>query len=184
MGQAKLLLSGGPQEDMFVCADLHPSGDKFVAVHASLRGEQSGLDLWKLGDPPRKQSVGLVARGHAVSFSPDAKAVAVGLSDGRVAHFATADLTPLREATQIGRFTVGSLAYHPRGRYLACATWDGMGADNLIVIDPLTGEMPFRFAADPSGAVAVCFNADGSRMATFGSSGRVTIWDTSNLAAN
>ncbi|MBN9520788.1 WD40 repeat domain-containing protein, partial [bacterium] len=146
--------------------------------------ENPRADFWKAGEPASKKTARLASLGQSVAIATDAKTVAVGLEDGRVVYLATADLTPLREATKVGQSTVGALAYHPRGRYLACATYDSMGADNLVVVDPLTGETPLRFAADPSGITAVCFNADGSRMATFSGAGRVAIWDTSALAAN
>lgn len=118
----------------------------------------------------------------AVVFAPDGKAVVLGLSDGTVAFRATADLAERRAPVEVGRYTVAALAHHPRGPFVACGTYDSKGADNLMVVRTDTGAVVRRIAADPHGVLAVCFNATGTRVATFGGSGRVAVWDVSDLA--
>jgi WD40 repeat protein len=181
-GVTKVLVNGGGTwEDLLLGTDLHPSGKWFAACYSGPVVKNPQLEFWELSEPPRKKSLRLQRTAMSLCVGPDGKWVAAGLDDGRVAFIQTADMTVRDEPVQIGRFTVSALAHHPRGPYLACATFDSKGADNLAVIRTDTGEVVTRFSADPNSVLAICFNSTGSRMATFGGSGRVTIWDTSNL---
>lgn len=180
--RTRVLLGGGERWDLLPAADLHPSGRWFAAVLFQEKVPHGRLDLWELDKEPRKRSVELKVDAAAVSVAPDGKSVALGLSDGSVAFRSTADLSEQRQPVEVGRFTVAALAHHPRGPFVACGTYDRGGAANLVVVRADTGAVVRRIAADPDSVLAVCFNATGTRLAAFGGSGRVAVWDTSDLA--
>ncbi|HYH65079.1 MAG TPA: WD40 repeat domain-containing protein [Urbifossiella sp.] len=172
-GRTRTLLGGGERSDLVTGADLHPSGGWFAVVTFTEPGRDGRLDLWQLGEAPQKKSLPLKVHAATVSFAPDGKSVALGLTDGTVAFRSTADLSERREPVVVGRFTVAALAHHPRGPFVACGTYDHDGAANLVVVRADTGAVVRRIPADPRGVQAVCFNATGTRIATFGGSGRV-----------
>ncbi|QDU19688.1 WD40 repeat domain-containing protein [Urbifossiella limnaea] len=171
------VLRGGVKGDLLLCADLHHSGRWFAACHLASDGKKAQLDVWEVGDSPRNTAVKLPCDGACVSIAPDAKVVAIGLTDGRVMLFDTAKGAQASLPVQLGQFTVASVAFHPRGRLLVCGTFDRRGQDNLFVVDPAAGRVVAKFAADPHAIATLCFNADGTRLATFGGAGRVTVWD-------
>lgn len=175
------ILRGGDRNQKLMGADFHRSGRWFVASHVSDPDFKPHLDLWELGDTPRKKQITLPDIGHCTVFSPDTKRVAVGLTDGRVGIYSAPDLVPVLEPIQLGDFTVATVAFHPAGPFLACGTYDRDGKDNVFIIHQVTGQVVARFPADPRGIDTLCFNATGTRLATFGGSGRVVVWDTSKL---
>jgi WD40 repeat protein len=107
----------------------------------------------------------------AAAITPDGKAAAFGLSDGRVCAW---DLRTRREVKQwkahAGRVT--ALAYSPDGRRLLSA-----GEDGLAIIWPPTGDRPFRQLADHDGAVlGIGWCSDSRRILTAGADGQVRLW--------
>lgn len=176
------ILHGGDRNQQLVGADLHRSGRWFVASHVSDPDFKPHLDLWELGDAPRKKEITLPELAHGTAFSPDGKRVVVGLADGRVGIYSVPALVPAVDPIQLGQFTVAAVAFHPAGQFLACGTFDRDGKDNLFIIHAVTGRVVARLPADPRGIGALCFNSTGTRLASFGSSGRVSVWDTSIVA--
>ncbi|MBN9518837.1 hypothetical protein J0H58_10015, partial [bacterium] len=68
-GRTKLLLKGGPRDDRFLCADLHPSGQWFAALYVSPRNENPRADFWKVGEPASKKTARLASLGQSVAIA-------------------------------------------------------------------------------------------------------------------
>lgn len=151
-----------------------------LAMGFELTGQKPRIDCWILADKPPKTSIELPRRVESLALAPDGGRVAAGFGDGSVAWYNTVTGKPVGKLPRIARFTVGTAAFHPGGKYLACGSFD-RGAPNLFLIDTTSGEVLHKIVADPNGVMAVCFSTSGSQLAAFGASGTVTIWDATKL---
>lgn len=178
-GHHVVLRASDVSSDVYT-ATLNVSAGRFALSTNPVIGGKLALECWTLGDKPVKTTIALRFRAESLALSPDGKMVAVGYGDGTVAWYDTATGKPIRHVPPFARFTIGSVAFHPGGKYLACGAFD-KGGPNLFLIDSTSGEILHKLAADPNGVTAVCFSPTGDRLAAFGASGTVTIWDATKL---
>ena len=116
----------------------------------------------------------------SLNYSLDGAVLFAGFEDGSVTWYDLATRKSIRSVSLPGGATVGSLSVHPGGKHIACGTFD-RGAPNVFLIERSSGEVVAKLLGDTNGVASVCFNASGSRLAVFGSSGTVTIWDADKL---
>jgi hypothetical protein len=117
----------------------------------------------------------------SLAISPDGKTVAAGYGDGTVGWYEADTGKPVRHIQPLGQFGVWALAFHPGGKHIACGTYDKRGQPNLFAIRIDTGAIIARLDADPRGVSAVRFSPSGDRLATFGESGVISVWDANVL---
>jgi WD40 repeat protein len=151
-----------------------------LAISAKLEGGKPWIESWSISVKPNKVTIETTVRVQSLSYSPDGRALAAGFEDGSVAWYDTASGKAIKQLTPLGKFTVQSVAFHPAGKYLACGTLD-RGVPNLFLINVTSGEIVVKLLADANGVTSVCFSPNGDKLAAFGSSGTVTIWDATKL---
>jgi WD40 repeat protein len=170
-----------PQERAILYAvTLNPPARR-MAVSAKLFDEDNPwIESWSLADKLARVTIETKVRAWSLAYSPDGKTLAAGFMDGSVAWYDAATGKTSKPILRLGKLTVGSVAFHPGGKHLACGTND-RGMPNLFMVDIISGQIMAKMLADPNAVTAVCFNASGNRLAVFGSSGTVTIWDADKL---
>jgi WD40 repeat protein/tRNA A-37 threonylcarbamoyl transferase component Bud32 len=106
-------------------------------------------------------------------FSPDAKHIAVGRSDGTIQVW---DAGTAQESLKVKkhRAAVRSLAYSPDGRRIA----SGSNDQTIKLLDPVTGEEILTLKGHPDKVRSVAFSPDSKRLASGSGDGTVKVWDT------
>ncbi len=170
-----------PADSGLVATALDPQANRLAVVFQPRRSEQpNGIECWSLGDKPVKTMLEGSMYMSTIQFSPDGKILFVGHNDGSVIWHDTVTGKKI-DRQPLGQYTVTSLAFHPKGTHVACATLDPKGAKNLFVIQLNPVQVTAQFVADKDGVSAACFSHDGTRLATYGGYGGIAIWDTKML---
>ena len=159
---------------------LNASAGRFAVSAVPFQEEKPRIDCWTLSDKPTKIAINPRLAATALDFSPDGKTLAAGYPDGSVAWYDTASGKIIKQLPAFARLSVGSVEFHPSGKYIACGTFD-TGKPNLFFVSVETGEVVTVVLADKGGVTGVCFSPAGDRVAAFGASGTVTIWDATKL---
>jgi WD40 repeat protein len=149
----------------------------------SLRDIETGetsIDCSTLADKVATTTIQTRVEASSLAFSPDGKVLFAGCADGSVAWYNTATGKLIKQAPRLGQQQVSAVAVHPDGKHLACGTWDA-GGPNLFLLDVTSGEIMVKLTADQRTVHRTCFSPSGERLAAFGSSGKVTIWDATAL---
>jgi WD40 repeat protein len=153
-----------------------------LQARAKLRGalelgdSLEGRALWrKLRKNPERFVVQFGSAAYAVSFSPDGRALAVGLQGASVQLVDLA--TRAARALRTGSDPVVSARYSPDGRFLAL----GLMSGRIGLWDPKQGSLSFlgQNHQEPAASRTVSFDAAGDLLATPGDSGTILVWDVS-----
>jgi WD40 repeat protein len=173
--------------DWVKCSDvsavaLDPTNGRFATAARPPDGDNYGIDCWTLGRKPAKRVIpqGKEYPPQVLAFSPDRRTLAAAYPDSRIAWYDSDTGKLVKKTEPVCWFAIVAMAFHPSGRYLACGSRD-QGLPNLFLIDLGTGTLIDRIAADPRCVSALCFSPSGDRLATFGGSGTVKIWDVPQL---
>jgi WD40 repeat protein len=106
------------------------------------------------------------------AYSPDGKTCAVGLENGRIRVYATANWRELRALTG-HTDRVRSVAYSPDGRQLASGSED----QTVRVWDAHTGQPRPVCAGHTAPVCSVAYSPDGQQLASGGGDHTVWVWD-------
>jgi WD40 repeat protein len=137
------------------------------------------IECWPIADKPTMRTIKTRFRASSLAYSPDGKILAAGFENGAVAWYESASGKVIKGISMPDDHMVGTLAFHPGGTYLACGLY-AEGTWNLFLVDIPSGEIVNELLIEKS-PLAVCFSPTGERLAVFGSSGKVTIWDATKL---
>lgn len=168
--------------------DLNPFATRFALVVQRQFGvRQQEVEVWSLDTPRPKQTIIPRPDGPrrldpmSLKLSPDGKTLAVGYGDGSVGLWATDSGKLIHHVRLQAQFTIAALAFDPLSRYVACGSLDHSGRENLFLIETESGKVIASLAVDTRGVLKTGFSPTGDRLAVFGSSGKVTIWDATKL---
>jgi eukaryotic-like serine/threonine-protein kinase len=110
---------------------------------------------------------------HGLAFSPDARLLAVGTSDGKIKIWEIPSGKLLHTLTGHSQAVLG-LAFHPKKNLLASA-----GLDLFVKLwDPRSGQAIDSLAGHRDGVRTVAFSPDGALLASAGNDARILFWDT------
>jgi microtubule-associated protein-like 6 len=118
-GPGTPLLDGRPPMPRACGLDAHPSELAFATV-----GDDATLRQWDCVQRTCTMRRQLPAPGVAVKFAPDARSLAVGLSDGRLLVLDAANGLQTKQVAH-RRDPLAVLAFSPQGRWLAAGADDG-----------------------------------------------------------
>jgi WD40 repeat protein len=181
---AQFALAFSPDGKRLVCGGLH------------------SLTLWSCG----RAEYALLARSEGttyrcLAFSPDGSTLALGCDDGsiRLLDGETAEewavlrghadvvrslaFSPdaiegkrVRSLGSSGSSPVQVVAFSPRGNQIAVGEVSGCPQD-VVLIDPATGDIRSRLAGHSAGVNALTFSPDGQTLATAGSDCTIKFWN-------
>ena len=148
------------------------------------------VTLWNVTDPARLTQIALlpapggVNQVNAVTFSPDGRTLASGLSDGTVVLWDVADPA---HATRIATLTgqagnLTALAFSPDGQLLASASPNGT-VFLWNIADPAGPTRIATLTRQKGGVSAVSFSPDGQLLATGSDGGTVILRNIGHPAA-
>lgn len=168
--------------------DVNSSATRFaLSVQRQFGIRQEDVEVWTLdGEKPVRTvipqpTVPQRLDPMSLKLSPSGKVVAVGYGDGSVGFWASDTGNLLHHVRLPARFTIAALAFDPTENYLACGSLDRGGQENLFIVKIKSGQIIVRMTVDAMSVSKVCFSPGGDRIATFGGSGTVMIWDATKL---
>ena len=176
------LVKGGGGVSTSTIVALNPSSGRFaVAVNPDFREEVEEwvIECWQVEGKPKKVTIKTGLRPIEMAISPDGKTLLAGLGDGSICWYDTTT-GKLTRRSPIGKGSVSTVAFHPKGDLVACGTFDRKGKPNLYCLDVKSGEIVSKVVVNESGIWAVCFSSNGEKVATFGEA-ELKIWDTAAL---
>lgn len=154
-----------------------------IALGAGLE-ETRIVECWTMGDKPARTTVKTPKDATAIAISPDGKLVAAGHRDGAVGWYRTDNGKSVAAVTPVERFNVSAVAFSPDGTRLAWATTARKGRHNVGLLDVASGKQLGSLDADSSGLEAVAYSPTGDRIATFGPSGLIQVWDVKRFLSD
>ena len=127
---------------------------------------------------PQRQLVGHTDWIKSIAFSPDGQTLVSGGNDGKIIFWRVDDGKQLKAIQH--PMAIARLSFHPQGKGLAVV---GFGPQ-MFVYDLSKPEWEARRISCPcSDMRAVCYSADGKRLAASGRNGVVRVWDVDTLRA-
>ena len=175
-GRKEQVLETGNPATFFAGVTINIPAKKLALAATDVLNRNS-VECWSLGPKPTKVTIHPPDEPRSVALSPDGKSVAVGFKSGPVSWYETETGRLIRTVPKFGLFPAHGLAYHPSGEFLVCGTGDRKAMSNLFVLHLATGEVVNRVIADPGGVSAICFSPKGDRLAVYGNSGDLRIWN-------
>lgn len=156
------------------------SGLVAASIRAIEKPDKSVIELWTLEDKPKKTTLKQHRGATSLTFSKEGRYLAATYDDGTVAWWDLKTEKLIVHTGTISPFTMLTAAIHPSGKYLVCGAI-GQGLKNLFLVEWTTGRVIAEFAGDPRSVNLVCFDSTGGKLATFGGSGVVKVWNVNDL---
>ena len=122
-----------------------------------------------------------VLHGHydavrSVAFSPNGSLLVSSGQDREILLWNATTSARIRSLGRPGTNPVQIVAFSPLGNDVAVGEMSGSPQD-VILIDPLTGDIRSRLAGHDSGINALAFSPDGHTLATAGGDRTIKIWN-------
>jgi WD40 repeat protein/tRNA A-37 threonylcarbamoyl transferase component Bud32 len=153
-----------------------PDGKCFAVASGGGPHTRTPVQIWDLATRQwRRPVLEMTGEYLVLSFSPDARWLAVGSSEGYAQIFDTLTNEPHGERLRHAGAQIEAVAFSPDGHVLATA-----GRDLSVRFwDPITAKPRGPALRQKSVAQALAFSPDGTLLATAGTDGMVRLWELS-----